>query len=112
LALLQQPIPDSRVFDAEKAGETLTDIKPGLPAPDNFQRWPPWPPLTVETARHVPDHTGGTLVMPMTVLVEQYWRGCCHVAGYVTVQWRIKAWWARGQHLYPGRCHVVGFRGV
>lgn len=28
----------------------------------------------VETARHLLDYTGGTLVMPMTVLVEQYWR--------------------------------------
>ncbi|WP_240617463.1 hypothetical protein [Nocardioides speluncae] len=28
----------------------------------------------VETARRVLDYTGGTLVMPMTVLVEQYWR--------------------------------------
>jgi hypothetical protein len=50
------------------------DIKPGLPATDNFQHWPPWRPLVVETARRVLDYTGGTLVMPMTVLVEQYWR--------------------------------------
>jgi hypothetical protein len=28
----------------------------------------------VETARHVLAYTGGTLVIPMTVLVEQYWR--------------------------------------
>jgi len=28
----------------------------------------------VETARRVLDYTGGTLVMPMTVLIEQYWR--------------------------------------
>ena len=50
-ALVQQLIPDSRVFDAEKVGETLMDIKPGLPATDNFQHWPPWRPLVVETAR-------------------------------------------------------------
>ncbi len=73
-ALLQPLIPDSRVFDAEKVGETLMDIKPGLPGTDNFQHWPPWRPLVVETARRVLDYTGGTLVMPMTVLVEQYWR--------------------------------------
>jgi hypothetical protein len=30
--------------------------------------------LVVETARQVLDYTGGTLVMPMTVLVEQYRR--------------------------------------
>jgi hypothetical protein len=73
-ALVQQLIPDSRVFDAEKVGETLMDIAPGLPETDNFQHWPPWRPLVVETARHVLDFTGGTLVIPMTVLVEQYWR--------------------------------------
>ncbi|MDQ0710830.1 hypothetical protein QFZ55_000282 [Streptomyces luteogriseus] len=73
-ALVQHLIPDSRVFDAEKVGETLMDIKPGLPSTNNFQHWPPWRPLVVETARRVLDYTGGTLVMPMTVLVEQYWR--------------------------------------
>ena len=73
-ALVQQLIPDSRVLDAEKVGETLMDIKPALSGADNFQHWPPWRPLVVETARHVLDYTGGTLVMPMTVLVEQYWR--------------------------------------
>ena len=73
-ALVQQLIPDSRVFDAEKVGETLMDITPGLPRTDNFQHWPPWRPLVVETAHRVLDYTGGTLVMPLTVLVEQYWR--------------------------------------
>ena len=73
-ALVQQRIPGSRVFDAEKVGETLMDISPGLPSTDNFQHWPPWRPLVVETAYHVLDYTGGTLVIPMTVLVEQYWR--------------------------------------
>ncbi|MFI7218943.1 AAA family ATPase [Micromonospora maritima] len=71
--LVQQLIPDSLVLDAEKVGETLMDISPGLPATDNFQHWPPWRQLVVETARRVLDYTGGTLVMPMTVLVEPYW---------------------------------------
>ncbi|CAL9338247.1 AAA family ATPase [Streptomyces sp. enrichment culture] len=73
-ALVQQLIPDSRVLDAEKVGETLMDIKPTLPWTGNFQDWAPWRPLVVETARRVLDYTGGTLVMPMTVLVEEYWR--------------------------------------
>ncbi|MEU9643326.1 AAA family ATPase [Streptomyces sp. NPDC048188] len=72
--LVQELLPDSRVFDAEKVGETLMDIRPGLPDTDNFQHWPPWRPLVVETARRVLDYTGGTLVVPMTVLVEEYWR--------------------------------------
>jgi hypothetical protein len=72
--LVQRLIPDSRVFDAEKVGETLMDIRPGLPETDNFQHWPPWRPLVVETARRILDYTGGMLVMPMTVLVREYWQ--------------------------------------
>lgn len=72
--LVQQLVPCSRVFDAEKVGETLMDIRPGLPETDNFQHWPPWRSLVVDTARRVLDYTGGTLVIPMTVLVEPYWR--------------------------------------
>jgi hypothetical protein len=49
-ALVQQLIPDSLVLDAEKVGETLMDITPGLPRTDNFQHWPPWRPLVVDTA--------------------------------------------------------------
>ena len=73
-AFVQQLLPGSRVLDAEKVGEVLMDIKPGLPATDNFQHWEPWRPLVIETARRVLEYTGGTLVMPMTVLVERYWR--------------------------------------
>lgn len=73
-ALLQPLLPGSRVLDAEKVGETLMDVTPGLPATDNFQHWPPWRALVVDTARRVLDYSGGTLVMPMTVLVEEYWR--------------------------------------
>ncbi|MGO4453756.1 AAA family ATPase [Arthrobacter sp. RAF14] len=72
--LVQRLIPGSRVFDAEKVGETLMDLSPGLPETDNFQHWPPWRTLVVETARQVLDYTGGTLIIPMTVLVEEYWR--------------------------------------
>lgn len=77
-ALVQQLIPDSRVFDAEKVGETLMDVHPRLPDTDNFQNWPPWRSLVVETAHRILDYTGGTLVMPMTVLVKSYWREISH----------------------------------
>lgn len=72
--LVQERVPDSRLLDAEKVGEVLMDIRPPLPQLDDFQHWAPWRPLVVETARRVLDYTGGTLVMPMTVLVEAYWR--------------------------------------
>jgi len=50
------------------------DIAPGLPLTDNFQHLPPWRRLVVETALRVLEYTGGALVIPMIVLVEQYWR--------------------------------------
>ena len=71
--LVQPLVPNSRVFDAEMVGEMLMNLEPGLPETDNFQHWPPWRPLVVETARRVLEYTGGTLVIPMTVLIEAYW---------------------------------------
>ncbi|MDN5585197.1 AAA family ATPase [Brevibacterium aurantiacum] len=72
--LLQEIVPESRIFDAEKVGETLMDVSPGLPPTDNFQHWAPWRPLVVETARQLLNYVGGTLIIPMTVLTEQYWQ--------------------------------------
>ncbi|MBM7802449.1 adenylate kinase [Curtobacterium luteum] len=72
--LVQERLPGSHLLDAEKVGETLMDVSPSLPWTGNFQDWDPWRPLVVETARRVLDFAGGTLVMPMTVLVEPYWR--------------------------------------
>ncbi|MFF2845993.1 AAA family ATPase [Streptomyces sp. NPDC058001] len=69
---LTSRIPDSRLFDAEKVGEMLWHVL-GVPDRD-FQDFPPWRGLVVETARQVLDHVGGTLVVTQTVLVEQYWR--------------------------------------
>ncbi len=73
-SFVQQLITGSRVFDAEMIGQVLMNIEPGLPETDNFQHWPPWRPLVVETARRLVEYTGAPLVVPMTVLVEQYWR--------------------------------------
>lgn len=50
---------DSRVFDAEKFGETLLDVHPRFPDSDNFQNWPRRRLLVVETAHRFRDYTGG-----------------------------------------------------
>lgn len=65
-------LPESRLFDTEKVGEMLWHVL-GVPEKD-FQDFPPWRGLVVETARQVLDHVGGTLVVTQTVLVESYWR--------------------------------------
>ena len=65
--LVQQLIPDSRVFDAEKVGETLMDISPGLPATDNFQHWPPWRQLVVDTTHLTPAQAARRIAESVTV---------------------------------------------
>jgi predicted kinase len=70
-ALLEDALP-ARVFDAEHIGFLLRRIIGDLPHTD-FKEWAPWRGLTVETARQVLDYTGGTLVIPQSVLQHQYW---------------------------------------
>jgi len=65
-------LPDARLFDTEQVGYLLRSIG-GLPALGDFQHWPPWRALVVDTARQVLDYVGGTLVIPRTVLVRRYW---------------------------------------
>lgn len=71
--LLGSRIDGSRVFDAEMVGYMLGTI-PDMPSLGDFQHWPPWRRLVVETAVSVLEYVGGTLVVPQTVLVERYWR--------------------------------------
>lgn len=70
--LLAKALPAARVFDAENVGALLAPILAGVPCAD-FQEWVPWRGLVVETAARVLDYVGGTLVIPQTVLVEEYW---------------------------------------
>jgi hypothetical protein len=72
--LVQPLLLDSRVFDAERGRRDGSwTSRPGCRGrtPSNIGRR--GGQLVVETARGVLDCTGGTLVMPMTVLVERYW---------------------------------------
>jgi len=65
-------LPDARIFDSEYVGFMLRHV---LTEPvDDFQDWPPWRPLVVQTAVHVLGFVGGCLVVPQTVLVEDYAR--------------------------------------
>ncbi|MET9832272.1 AAA family ATPase [Streptomyces sp. NPDC006385] len=66
-------LPEARVFDSETVGYMLRHVLNSVPVKD-FQDWPPWRGLVVETASQVLDFVGGVLVIPQTVLVEQYWR--------------------------------------
>ncbi|WP_432160965.1 AAA family ATPase [Streptomyces sp. NRRL F-5630] len=65
-------LPGARVFDTEEVGAVLQGILRDQ-WPGNFQHWPMWRGLVVETARQVLAYTGGTLVVPQTVLSERYW---------------------------------------
>lgn len=70
--LLAKTLPGARVFDTERVGELLTPILADVPCND-FQEWDPWRTLVVDTAARVLGYVGGTLIIPQSVLVEQYW---------------------------------------
>jgi hypothetical protein len=65
-------VPDARVFDSEQVGCMLGHVLGSVQVND-FQEWRPWRTLVVQTASHVLDYVGGVLVVPQSVLVEQYW---------------------------------------
>ncbi|CAM5305583.1 ATP-binding protein OS=Streptomyces gougerotii OX=53448 GN=GCM10010227_35800 PE=4 SV=1 [Streptomyces diastaticus subsp. diastaticus] len=65
-------LPDARVFDSETVGALLRPVLAGVPV-GNFQDWPPWRGVVVATATQVLWYTGGTLLVPQTVLSEEYW---------------------------------------
>jgi gluconate kinase len=65
-------LPEARLFDAEQVGYMLRHVLDSVPV-KNFQDWPPWRSLVVETAAQVLDYLGGTLVVVQSVLVEEYW---------------------------------------
>ncbi|MFC5832257.1 ATP-binding protein [Nonomuraea insulae] len=65
-------VPEATVFDSEQVGSMLRHVK-RLPRVTDFQHWPPWRALVVQTATQLLDYFGGVLVIPQTVLIEQYW---------------------------------------
>ncbi|QPP07478.1 AAA family ATPase [Streptomyces bathyalis] len=69
---LAELLPQARFFDTEQVGGMLATV-PDLPELGDFQHWPPWRHLVVETASQLLDYVGGILVVPQTVLVKQYW---------------------------------------
>lgn len=70
-AELVDRIPDARIFDAEKVGGMLDHV---LGRVGNFQDHQPWRGIVVDSAARILDYVGGTLVIPQTVLNEQYWK--------------------------------------
>ncbi|MCZ4100488.1 ATP-binding protein [Streptomyces sp. So13.3] len=65
-------VPNARIFDSEQVGYMLRHVLESVPVKD-FQDWRPWRALVVETATQILGYVGGVLVVPQSVLVEQYW---------------------------------------
>ncbi|MGV4986493.1 NUDIX hydrolase [Streptomyces sp. NPDC001709] len=67
-------IPNSTLFDPEVVGGTLTQLLPAkrLAEVGDFQDLPIWRRLVVDTAAGMLAELGGTLVVPMTLLRQEY----------------------------------------
>lgn len=69
-AELTTMLPEARTFDPEYVGFMLRHF---ITEPiDDFQNWPAWRAVVVETAAQVAEHYGGVLVVPMTLLRRDY----------------------------------------
>jgi chloramphenicol 3-O-phosphotransferase len=67
---LVRVLPHARVYDPEIVGYMLGHV---LTEPvDDFQDWPPWRHLVIQTAVQVHHYVGGILVTPMTLLRRDY----------------------------------------
>ncbi|MFB9463870.1 NUDIX hydrolase [Streptomyces cinereospinus] len=67
-------IPNSTLFDPEVIGGTLTHLLPAkrLAEVGDFQDLPAWRRLVIDTAAALLAELGGTLVVPMTLLRQEY----------------------------------------
>lgn len=65
--------PDFSVFDTEWIGAMLeAPLRSKVPV-DDFQDWRAWRELVIAALLSIHKTVGGTIVVPQTVLVEQYW---------------------------------------
>ncbi|MDX3236204.1 AAA family ATPase [Streptomyces sp. ME03-5709C] len=73
-AHLRQLVPGAHVFDTEHVGFMLRHVLHEAVPVRDFQQWPPWRQLSVASLTQLHAYLGGTLIVPQTVLVEEYWR--------------------------------------
>ncbi|MFF4580276.1 NUDIX domain-containing protein [Streptomyces sp. NPDC001373] len=67
-------LPDSTLYDPELVGDALRGLLPGkrLAEVDDYQDLPSWRRLVVDAAAAVLAEVGGVLVVPMTLLRQEY----------------------------------------
>ncbi len=71
--MLVRRMPDAHFIDTERVGYLLRPILDGPRPVKNFQDWPAWRALVVTYLCELHDELGGTLIVPQSVFVEQYW---------------------------------------
>jgi hypothetical protein len=90
---LAATLPDARIFDSEMVGYMLRAVLKSDVVRD-FKELRPWRYLVVETAVQILDYVGGTLVIPQSVHVEQYWdelQSGLHKAGILVYHFVLHA---------------------
>lgn len=70
---LVQKVPNSMIFDPEEVGFFLRNVlTPIDPQEEDFQHYPMWRTLVIETARLIREQYQKTLVVPMTIWRKPY----------------------------------------
>lgn len=65
--------PDVHFFDTETVGYLLRPVLDEPRPVRDFQDWRAWRKLVVEAIAAIHEELGGTIVVPQSVYVEQYW---------------------------------------
>lgn len=71
--LLVDRMPDAHLIDTERIGYLLQPVLESHRPVKDFQDWPAWRALVVTYLAELQRELGGTLVVPQSVYVEQYW---------------------------------------
>lgn len=70
--MLVERIPNSLLFDPEEVGFMLRKIITPIDWPGDFQNYPMWRTLVVETAKGLKENYNRNLIMPMTIWRSDY----------------------------------------
>ncbi len=70
--LLVRAIPNTMLYDPEEIGLALRTILDPIEHHDDFQHYPEWRTLTIETAKQIKHRHNRHLIIPMTIWRPEY----------------------------------------
>ena len=70
---LHKRLPNSAIYDPEKAGYFIRDTSPKGVVSGDFQDVPLWRSINADLMSYIHSHYGGTIIVPMTLVNPEYY---------------------------------------